>query len=261
LLKQLFLQVRRGFKRDFRQYAVIAAITFFFTGCAAMAQTTQPTRFNAGGSFIGSFPQGDFAANAGRGLGAAGTFLYHLNSAGWASVRFDALWTQYGKETKRVPLSETVGERVLVNVNTTNEMGAFGVGPEFSLPFGPIRPYVNGAFNGVIFRTYSSVEGSNSENENFANTKNHGDSTTAWSYGGGVRIPVNKKSVGIDLDFGFRYYKGGTASYLNESSIIDRPNGEITVIPFRTSTPFIVYMIGVKFRLPYSGSACPRLVC
>jgi hypothetical protein len=261
LHNQPLLQAQRGFKHDFRQYAVIAAVTYFFTGCAVMAQSSQPTRFNFGGSFVGSIPRGDFGANAGRGLGAAGTFLYHLNSAGWASVRFDAIWTQYGKETKRVPLSESVGEQVLVDVNTTNEMGAFGVGPEFSLPFGPIRPYVNGAFNGVLFRTYSSVEGSNSDNEDFASTKNHGDSTTAWSYGGGVRIPVNKKTVGIDLDFGFRYYKGGTATYLNESSIIDRPNGAITVFPFRTATPFIVYTIGVKFRIPYSGTGCPRFVC
>jgi hypothetical protein len=224
-----------------------------------MAQSTQPTRFNVAGSIIRSLPQDAF--QAGRGLGGGFTFLYHLNQTGWASVRFDASWMQYGKETKRVPLSETVGERVLVDVRTTNGMGAFSIGPEFAVPFGPVRPYVNGAFSGVIFRTYSSVEGTNSDGEDIASTKNHGDSTSAWVYGGGIRIPVNKKNIGIDLDFGFRYYIGGTSTYLNEGSIVDHPNGSITIIPFRTRTPFIVYTAGVKFRIPFTGKSCPRMVC
>jgi len=238
-----------------------AVFISFFTGCAAMAQSTQPTRFNVAASFIQSRPQEEFRANAGNGLGGAGTFLYHLDHAGWVSARFDAAWMGYGKEKKRVPLSETVGERILVDVVTTNGMGAFSVGPEFALPYGPIRPYVNGAFSGVIFRTYSSVGGTNSDGEGFAATKNHGDSTSAWSYGGGVRIPVYQKTVGINLDFGFRYYKGGTSTYLNEGSIVDHPDGSITITPFQTRTPFVVYTVGVKFRLPFTGKACPRMVC
>jgi len=255
------LHVALELKKNLRKRAVCAALIFFFTGCAAMAQSNQPSRFNVAGSFIHSRPQEEFRANTSDGFGAGGTFLYHLNHAGWASVRFDASWMQYGKETLRVPLSESIGERVLVDVTTTNGMGAFGFGPEFAVPFGPVRPYVNGSFNGVIFRTYSSVEGTDSEGEDFASTKNHGDSTTAWAYGGGVRIPVKQKTVGIDLDFGFRYYMGGISTYLNQNSIVDHPNGSITVIPFRTRTPFIVYSIGVKFRLPFTGNACPRLVC
>ena len=73
-----------------------------------MAQSNQPSRFNVAGSFIHSRPQEEFRANTSDGFGAGGTFLYHLNRAGWASVRFDASWMQYGKETLRVPLSETI---------------------------------------------------------------------------------------------------------------------------------------------------------
>jgi len=98
-----------------------------------MAQSVQPTRFNVAASFIQSRPQQAFLANAGNGLGAGGTFLYNLTRAGWASVRFDASWIQYGSETKRVPLSESVGERVLVDVTTRNQMGAIGIGPEFAV--------------------------------------------------------------------------------------------------------------------------------
>jgi hypothetical protein len=140
-------------------------------------------------------------------------------------------------------------------------MGAIGFGPEFAVPYGPIRPYVNGEFSGVIFRTYSSVGGTNSDGEDFAGTKNHGDSTSAWSYGGGVRIPVYQKKLGVDLDFGFRYFKGGMTTYLNEGSIVDHPNGSITITPFLTRTPFVVYTIGVKFRIPFTGRGCPRMVC
>jgi len=226
-----------------------------------MAQSTQPTRFNFSASVIQSRPQGEFRANAGNALGGAGTFLYHLDHDGWVSVRFDAAWMQYGKEKKRVPLSETVGARVLVDVVTSNQMGAFGIGPEFAVPRGPIRPYVNAAFSGVVFRTYSSAGGTNSDGEAFAVTKNHGDSTSAWTYGGGVRIPVYEKTVGINLDFGFRYYDGGTTTYLNEGSIVDHPNGSITITPFQTRTPFAVYTVRVKFRIPFTGSRCPRMVC
>jgi len=120
---------------------------------------------------------------------------------------------------------------------------------------------VNAAYSGVIFRTYSSVGGTNSAGEDFADTKNHGDSTSAWVYGGGIRVPVYQKKIGIDLDFGFRYYHGGISTYLNESSIVDHPNGSITIIPFRTRTPFIVYSAGVKFRIPFTGKTCPRMAC
>src|SRR5712671_2314242 len=111
----LFIQAAREFKTNLRKRTVCAVVAASFTGCAAMAQSTQPTRFNFSPSVIQSRPQGAFRANAGNALGGAGTFLYHLDHDGWASVRFDAAWMQYGREKKSVPLSETVGERVLVD--------------------------------------------------------------------------------------------------------------------------------------------------
>src|SRR4026208_1057621 len=106
LTNEPFLEVSRDFKVDLQRYALCAVLVSFFTGCAAMAQSNYPTRFNIAASFNQSRPQEAFRAKAGDGLGGGGTFLYHLDHAGWVSARFDAAWMQYGKEKKRVPLSE-----------------------------------------------------------------------------------------------------------------------------------------------------------
>jgi opacity protein-like surface antigen len=218
-----------------------------------------PTRFEIGGHFIISQPTEEFGQNIGNFLGGGGTVKYNLLSAGWLGARFDISGMSYGKETRSVPLSETIGSRILVDLTTRNTITSLTWAPEVAKPSGRIRPYANVGYSLLLFRTTSSF--SSSEDEGVSTT-NYKDSTGAWVYGGGLRFLVGPSASPASLDFGVRYHRGGNVSYLREGGIQDNPDGSITISPLTSRTPFVVYTIGVKVRIPYeSTKPCARFLC
>ena len=228
---------------------------------SAAAQDTFQTRFTVGGSFIVSQPREEFSLNVGNGYGANATVIYNLLRSGLLSARVDFSGAQYDSETKTVPISPTIGGRILVDVTTRNSILALTWGPEVAVPNGRIRPYGNASYGRLFFRTTSSLEGVDDENGDFANTTNYKDQTGAWVLGGGVRVPLGRVSSPIILDLGLRYHRGGVASYLKEGSIIDFPDGSISILPLTSRTPFLMYVVGVQFRIPHGSSSCSRFLC
>ena len=151
-----------------------------------------------------------------------------------------------------MPFSRTVGGRVLVDLATANSIAGFAFGPEVGVPSGPVRPYLNAGFSGLLFRTVSSVRGIGGEEDTIASTTNLSDLTGAWVVGGGLRVPLGGSELPIELDLGVRYHRGGRASYLREGSIVDNPRGPATIFPHTSRTPFVVYSVGVRFRFGFS---------
>jgi len=143
-----------------------------------------------------------------------------------------------------------VGGRILVDVDTSNAIVNLGIGPQFSVPYGPVRPYVHAGFSGLLFRTTSSVSGIRSTDEPIATTTNLSDWTGAWVMGAGLRIPLGGAGSLVDLDVGARYHRGGRARYLREGSIIDNPDGSISISPLESRTPFMLYSVGIRIRIP-----------
>ena len=243
-------------------HAILLSIFAPAIASAQIFPAPSETRFTVGGSFMVSQPKEGFAQTIGNGYGGGGGVVYHLMRSGLLSVRFDISGLQYGHETKTVPLSETVGSRVLADVNTNNSITAITWGPELAKPTGRLRPYVNFGYSALFFRTTSSVENVDSSDDDAFHTTNFKDSTRAWVYGGGLRFQLGSRTSPVTLDTGVRYYRGGTVSYLREGSIQDNPDGSITLTPLTSNTPFLVYTVGVKFRIPYNSSKqCARFLC
>jgi opacity protein-like surface antigen len=243
---------------------LFAVLLSIFVSTLAVAQIVGPaeTRFSAGGGFSVSHPKEGFSQAIGNGYGGGGGVIYHLARSGLLSVRFDVLGVRYGHETKHVPLSGTIGSRILVDLDTNNSITAFVLAPELAKPTGRVRPYINAGYGIVLFRTTSSLDDIDSSDGGTINTTNFKDSTRAWVYGGGLRIQLGGQTSPITLDAGLRYFRAGTASYLREGSIQDNPDGTITITPLTSPTPFLVYTIGVKFRIPYTSNApCARFLC
>ena len=243
--------------------AVLAVLALTLTASLASAQIPSiPTRFTLGGSFIISEPKEGFRQNVGNGFGASGGVAYNILRSGLLGLRFDVSGVGYGKEEKRVPISSTVGSRILVDVTTRNSITTLSWGPELAKPNGRIRPYVNAGFSWLFFRTTSSLTGSDSGEDGSINTTNYKDGTGAWAFGGGLRFTLGRISSPASLDLGARYYRGGSTSYLREGSIQDNPDGSITITPLSSLTPLMVYSVGVKFRIPFeSTKPCARLLC
>jgi hypothetical protein len=224
----------------------------------------EPTRFTVAGAPILFQPKEDFGRNVSTSFGGGGALLYRLDRTGLLSVRFDLSGVAYGHEKRRVPLSESIGGRVLVDATTTNSMLVLSVGPELAMPRGIVRPYLNTGFSKLFFRTTSSVKPINESDNPIASTTNFSDSANAWFIGGGLRIPFGGRPAlkAISLDIGARYYRGGLASYLQAGGIQDNPDGSISITPLTSRTPQVVYLIGMRYSIPYNtAKQCPRLIC
>ncbi|HET9220591.1 MAG TPA: outer membrane beta-barrel protein [Terriglobia bacterium] len=232
-------------------YPCLIALSLLIVGTAVPAEAQEferLSRFSVGGNFVISQPRGDLGDNISTGYGAQGTVLFHLLRSGLINLRFDFSDAVYGREEKFVPGSTS---RVVFEVTTTNSIMAVTLGPEIAVPAGRFRPYANVGYSRLFLRTKSSLKGIDSSEEELTNTTNYEDSTNAWVYGGGVRIPLgNTESALLALDLGLRYYHGGTASYLREGSIQDYPDGSITITPLSSRTPILMYAVGVQFRIP-----------
>jgi hypothetical protein len=250
-----------------RTLVTLTALSILLTLVRTIPATAQAapstTRFTISVAPMLSVPRGEFRHNVGKEVGGLGGLSYRLDRLGFVSLRFDGSAIPYGTERKRVPISSTVGGRILVDVTTTNWIGALSLGPEFTLPQGPVRPYVHAGLSRLFFRTTSSLSGADAS-ESFAATTNHSDSTGAWFAGGGIRIPIASRRLrdALSLDFGVRYNAGGTVAYLHEGSIRDNPDGTISFTPLMSRTPQTAYTIGVRIQIPYKSAApCSRFLC
>jgi hypothetical protein len=216
------------------------------------AQSTTLTEFARRSSFsisaIQTRPQGALAQNIGFGYGGDGAYLFRLDKAGILNLRADIGVVAYGNESKRTAFSETVGDRVQVNVRTVNYIIPVSVGPQLMWPTGAVRPYVNAGIARQYFFTASDVESTNDYNW-FASTTNQSDFSDSWTVGGGIYVPLVTGKVNTQLDLGFQYLNGGRARYLAPGSIVDLPGGHINVSPFESATHLLVVRLGARIGL------------
>jgi len=232
--------------------ALRAQDTTVTCNCTAVHVHT-PTEFEKRSSgsvtFIQSRPQGQLAQNIGFGYGGQGTYLFRLDSRGFAHLRGDLALLGYGVERKHVPLSPTIGGRIRVDVSTTNYVLPLSIGPELMWPTGPVRPYVNAGLGAQVFWTQSSVNGSDDADYGFANTTNQSDWTSTWVAGGGVFLPVSAGKTTVSIDLGLQYVAGGRAQYLRPGSIQDISDTQISITPLESTTHMALVHLGVRIGL------------
>ena len=232
---------------------VIAALLFLSSLASAQdieTEVNRPIRGAAGASFSYGRPVGDFLRYVDEGYGFDGFLRLCLEPNGILSLKLDGGFLIYGSETKRVPLSTTVGARILVDLTTSNNIAWMGLGPQLTFPVGPFRPYGAASVGFSYFFTESSVEGSDDAFE-FANTTNFDDVTFRDGFAWGVVIPFQtsgRTEWGIDL--GAIYHGNGQVRYLREGGIIDLPNGGIILNPIQSDANLLTYRLGfsVSFR-------------
>jgi hypothetical protein len=205
----------------------------------------EPTGGYLGGGLTLASMQGEFAEYVDGGIGFDLHYLHRLDRDGWLAVRVEGGMLIYGYETHRVPLSNTLGGRIMVDLNTSNNIAFIGVGPQIGVPDGRFRPYLNGYAGYSYIWTGSSVRGS-WDQEPFAETTNFSDWTFSYGGGGGVYVPLSGGPRPVSLDLGVRYQNNGRAEYLLEGGIQDNPDGSITLFPVRSDTDVLTFRVGVS---------------
>jgi hypothetical protein len=225
--------------------AALAAASPVHAQLGAAPAERKPRLVTGGGSVMYAQPVGDFSDNINGGGGAEGHLLLRLNRNGALALRLDGGFLVYGNERKRVRLSNTVGDRIQVDLNTSNNIALLGIGPQITAPSGAVRPYVNGSVGLAYFFTQSSVDGI-SENEQLFRTTNKDDVTFAYTGGAGIYIPLAVSRSVVSLDIGARYHNNGTPEYLRKGDIQDNPDGSVTLTPVKSRADFVSYHLGVS---------------
>ncbi|MDB4878134.1 MAG: hypothetical protein JWM41_4580 [Gemmatimonadetes bacterium] len=199
-------------------------------------------------SLTQSRPLGALRSNIGLGYGLDGAYLFRLDKRGILSLRAGAGFIDYGDESKRVPISASIGGRIQVKVSTTNYIVPMSLGPQLAWPTGKIRPYVNAGVGAQVFFTESHLDGVD-DSHDFASTTNQSDFTPTWVAGGGVYLPLYEKKTKVLLDLGVQYFNGGHARYLRPGSIVDLPNAQIQINSMETATHLVLVRAGVRIGL------------
>jgi hypothetical protein len=211
-----------------------------------------PTGGFAGIALNYAQPQGDFGRFVDQGWGLDLHYMHRLDGDGWLAIRADGGFLTYGHERQRLPLSPTLGGRILVDLVTNNNIAFLGVGPQIGVPDGRLRPYVNGYVGVSYIYTESSVEGTYAyDNSPFASTTNFDDATFSYGGGAGLYVPVRHGASPISIDAGVTYRRNGTASYLTEGGIEDNPDGSVTLFPVRSETDLLTFRLGVSIGIAH----------
>jgi opacity protein-like surface antigen len=213
------------------------------TGSTTLSELAR--RSSASLAVVQSRPQGAFGRNVGIGYGASGAYLFRLDDAGIWSIRADAGIVTYGNESRRTALSETVGDRVQVDVKTSNYIVPLTLGAQLAWPRGPVRPYANVGVGGQAFFTESHLEGADDASA-FGSTTNHSSWAASWAAGGGLSAPIYVGKTTVQLDIGLQYVAGSHATYLSRGSIVDLPRGAIRISPLESPTHMVIMYLGTR---------------
>lgn len=214
-----------------------------------LASGVEAQRWSVGGGVAVSVPRGELDRHIDEGWGVGGQLVYRLDPAGVLGLRLDGSVVTYGRERIRTPLSHTVG-RVLVDVETSNNIAVLGFGPQLTLPAGALRPYVNGAVGLGYFYTESGVRGSgNVRFDDFARTTNFDDLSFSWGGGGGLEVALGSGRHPLLLQVDAQYRNHGRTEFLREGSIEEDDAGRATFDPLRAEADVLLLRLGVSVGL------------
>jgi hypothetical protein len=208
----------------------------------------RPSRTFVGINLTLAQPIGEFDRFVNEGGGISGNIVHALDRSGAVAVRAELGFLVYGHTSRRFSPFDEAPE-IRARVTTDNTIFFAGVGPQLMAPRGAIRPYVNGVVGFSYFSTKSSVEGVDDREEDLFDTINQDDGTFSWGAGGGLYIPIARRSRNpVSIDIGARFHGNGEAEYLREGSI-QRVGESVRIVPIRSETNMVTYHLGVSIGI------------
>jgi hypothetical protein len=224
--------------------------------CDTSAHAQSP-RVQGSARLAVGIPTGEFADNI-DGVGFGGNFYVGaVFPEAPFGVGLDLGFLVYGRDTRNVPFSTTVGPAVTVDVITTNSIVQPHLVLRLQPPSGPVRPYLDGLVGFKYLFTETRVRDEdrvdNDDDGDIASTTNFDDLAFSGGVGAGIYIRLvkgGKKAFrSLSLDIGAQYLLGQEAEYLAEGALTDDnrngvlDEGELDIR--RSATTLIQPQIGV----------------
>ena len=180
-------------------------------------------------------PVGEFQNHVNWGYGGGLGGLLFLGEYRLWGLRAEATYVEYGRESRS---STSFGSLISTDVKTTYSIFSAGLGPQFCLRIGPIRPYLYGTIGFSVFstRTEEDVDFLFIDIDDDEPTFDANDSQIAFTGGGGLSVEVRS----ILLDLSVSYQHNGLTKYLAERA--DHP--------IYSQANLIYYRVGISVSIP-----------
>jgi hypothetical protein len=194
-------------------------------------------------TFLAANPTGEFGQLVDDGFGVELSGGFAIDPLGILNLRTDFGFINYGRE--RIQLCSSFSCRVGTQLSTWNNIVFAGIGPELSMPVGPIRPYVGGTVGVGYFFTTSGFDDRYYDYGGYSTT-NFDDVVLQLRGVGGVKLRIAGGRTPVYLDFGAEYHHNGIAEWLREGDIEDRPDGSIVIYPNRSDANLWTVRVGLS---------------
>jgi opacity protein-like surface antigen len=211
------------------------------TATAQPAPQRTPSEWLGGGGLLIGIPLGDFADATDEGFGVSGNVVF-APGGGSFGIRFQTGGVIYGSRDIHTPVPGT-GGLVTQDLTTDNWLLNAGLGPQFMLRSGSVRPYAY-ALAGVGYFWTETNLGDDHGGPYYGST-NYEDTTFAWAAGAGLLFPLSRS---VSLDVCVQYVGNGSVRYLAEGDLV--PSSDDTppvVVPRHTDANLVTITVGVVF--------------
>jgi hypothetical protein len=219
----------------------------------------------AGAQTLRKVGPGGLAGITGDLLDPTGAFGQHVSVSGGVglnglfipnrdlpfALRLDGSILWYGVEDLGTFAYIPLIGAVPVTVTTSSMIYTAGVGPQFRMPYGPIRPYAFGTIGFSYFSTssHASFDGDDWDAEDGGDAisvEQIGDMVLAFRAGGGVLIPVRGGRSPILLDLGAFYTWNDVTTYATPDRVVD-VGGAVVILPVRGATNSVTFRLGLAW--------------
>jgi opacity protein-like surface antigen len=205
-------------------------------------------RLFAGLTLSVSQPTGQFRRFAGVGVGIAANAQVSADRGGVLGLRVEGGAQNYGRSAGP---AQTVQGLLFANQYrqvTSNDIYWGAVGPQLSVPVGPVRPYAFGTVGVANFTTSSrliglGIDGRQSQSLEITDLRNF---ATTRGYGGGVRfrVPRGPQRTAFSVDLGAKAHLIRSAQYLVPGLV--SPAQDPALRSIRGQANFVTYHLGIS---------------
>lgn len=204
----------------------------------------------AGGLSVAvSQPLGDFRRGGRVGFGVAGFASISADPAGIFGLRLEGGAQNYGTSSLRTTQPGFGFYTTQLRQSTSNDIFWLGLGPQLTIPLGPVRPYGFATVGGANFTTTTSLQYAVYGDPYGRDRQFQSTDLSNWAFaraaGGGVRFRLGRAGRrAAFVDAGARWQRVNDVRYLTPGAVpadVD-PN----MLAIRGRADFVTYHLGVS---------------
>lgn len=212
----------------------------------------QPRRSRLAGRFLGgltltvSQPVGEFRRFARAGFGISANGVATADRAGVLGLRLEGGAQNYGRFS--TPFQQN-GLLIAVPARqvTSNDVYWGSIGPQVTLPLGPVHPYGFATVGIANFATTSRLLGAglDGSSQTFWESTDLSNWSRTEAFGGGVRVRVARQNATVvNLDLGAQRHYIRSARYLTPGSVPGLT--QLSVLSTLGRADFLTYHVGIS---------------